>query len=121
MDDSILISIKKLLGIEKDDKSFDTDIIIHINSAIMNLSQIGVGSSSGFAISDENDTWSDFTLDANNTEAVKSYVYIKVKLMFDPPSSSAVIDALERQAKELEWRINTSVDPGKTYSEANIV
>lgn len=113
MEDSILISIKKLIGISEEDTSFDTDLIIQINSALFHLSQIGVGPPSGFIIYDSSSTWSDFTLDATNIESVKTYVYIKVKILFDPPSSSALIDAYERQAKEIEWRINASVDHSK--------
>lgn len=110
--DSILNSIKKLLGIGEEYKHFDSDIIMHINSVLMILNQIGVGPSDGFSISDETSTWDDFTNDMLSVEAVKTYVYLKVKLIFDPPSSSSVIESINRQISELEWRLSVSVDPG---------
>lgn len=110
--DSILNSIKKLLGIGEEYKHFDSDIIMHINSVLMILNQIGVGPSDGFSISDETSTWDDFTNGMLSVEAVKTYVYLKVKLVFDPPSSSSVIESINRQISELEWRLSVSVDPG---------
>lgn len=104
--DSILTSIKKLLGITEDYEHFDTDIIMHINSVFMILTQIGVGPSSGFFIEDETTTWFDFIGD-NNVEAVKSYIYLRVKLLFDPPQSGIVTEMMNNQIKELEWRLNT--------------
>jgi len=104
--DSILTSIKKLLGPEESDTHFDTDIIMYINSALMILNQIGVGPEAGFSITDKSATWDSY-LGANaNLEAVKSYIYLKVKLIFDPPSSSALIEAIERQISECEWRLS---------------
>ena len=110
--DSILTSIKKLLGIAEDYTNFDTDIIIHINSVFSILTQLGVGPSEGFSISDENDVWSDFINDSTKIELVKTYIYLKVRLIFDPPQSSSVIDAMNRTISELEWRLNVAVDPG---------
>lgn len=109
MEESILTSIKKLLGSTKEYTIFDPDIIIHINSVFMTLTQLGVGPPEGFYIEDETSVWSDFT-DVKNFEAVKTYIYIKVKLVFDPPLSSAMIESLERQAKELEWRLNVNAE-----------
>lgn len=106
--DSILTSIKKLLGIQEDYEHFDVDIIMHINTAFMVLTQLGVGPAEGFTIDDKYDVWSDFTTE--NLEAVKTYVYLKVRLVFDPPNSSAVMEAINRQISEYEWRLNVAVD-----------
>lgn len=112
--DSILQTIKKMLGPDVSCNIFDTDIIVHINSAFSTLNQLGVGPSDGFVIADGTATWSDFIPDKKNIEFVKSYVYLKVRLIFDPPSSSAVLTAIEKQISELEWRINVAVDPVST-------
>ena len=109
--DSILTSIKKLLGITEEYENFDQDIIMHINSAFMILNQLGVGPKSGFSINDKSSTWDEFIAEGSNLEAVKTYVHLKVKLMFDPPLSSTVIEAIKSQINELEWRLNVSVDP----------
>lgn len=104
--DSILKSIKQLLGIADDDNSFDTEITIHINSVLSVLTQLGVGPSTGYRVTGEFETWSDFLSDDNLLEMVKSYTYLKVKLMFDlATTSSAVIEATNRSVSELEWRI----------------
>jgi hypothetical protein len=109
--ESILTSVKKLLGIDKDYTHFDNDLIMHINSVFMVLTQLGVGPSEGFAISDANTMWSDFIgEDDKNFQAIKTYVYMKVRLMFDPPLSSAVLDSMSRTICELEWRLNVQVD-----------
>lgn len=110
MGDSILLTIKKLLGIGDDYEYFDEDIIIHINSVLMILNQLGIGPVTGFSISDESATWSDFVDNLSMLEAVRSYVYIKVRLLFDPPTSSFTITALENQIKELEWRLNVMAE-----------
>lgn len=112
MDESILTSIKKLLGISEDYTQFDADVIMHINTVFLNLTQLGVGPEKGFFIESDKDVWSDF-IDAEDNpplQAVKTYVYLKVKLLFDPPLSSSVIDAMNRQIAELEWRLNVAVD-----------
>ena len=109
--DSILTSIKKLLGITEEYENFDQDIIMHINSAFMILNQLGVGPKSGFSINDKSSTWDEFIPESSNLEAVKTYVHLKVKLMFDPPLNSTVIEAIKSQINELEWRLNVSVDP----------
>lgn len=103
--ESILTSIKKLLGIEEDYTHFDTDIIMYINSEFMSLSQIGIGPETGFTISDKTTEWSDYLGEGTNFEAVKSYIYLNVRMIFDPPSSSFVIAAMERKIKEIEWRL----------------
>ena len=110
MDDSILISIKKLLGIGEDDEQFDPDILMHINSVFMILTQIGVGPESGFSIQDDSSKWADFVSDINKIEAVKSYIYLKVRLLFDPPTSSSTMEAINSLISELEWRLNVIVD-----------
>lgn len=108
--DSILTSIKKLLGIAEEYEHFDSDLIMHINSVFMVLNQLGVGPAEGFSITDKTETWEDFTQNNLMIQSVKSYVYLKVRLLFDPPSSSAVMESINRQISELEWRLNLSVD-----------
>lgn len=108
--ESILTSIKKLLGITKDYDHFDPDIIMHINSVFMILTQMGVGPSEGFTIEDETATWFDFVADMTKIEAVKSYIYLKVKLMFDPPTSGIVTEAMNRMISELEFRLNVNAE-----------
>ena len=110
MDESILTSIKKLLGIAEEYEHFDQDIIMHINSVFTILSQLGVGPSEGFTISDKSSKWSDLIGDNKNLEAVKSYVYLKVKLLFDPPLNSQVMESTNHLISELEWRLNTMVE-----------
>ena len=107
--DSILTSIKKLLGIQEEYEHFDVDIMMHINSAFMVLNQLGVGPEEGFTIDDKYDVWSDFTTE--NLEAVKTYVYLKVRVVFDPPNSSAVMESYNRQISEYEWRLNVAAGP----------
>lgn len=107
--ESILTSIKKLLGPDEVYDHFDPDIIIHINSVLMILTQLGVGPDEGFYICDKNAVWTDFVPE-KNVEAIKTYVYLKVRLIFDPPQSSALIAAIEKQITELEWRINVMVE-----------
>lgn len=109
--DSILTSVKKMLGIPEDYEQFDMDIIMHINSVLMILTQLGVGPEEGFTISNKSDKWSDFIGEGKLLELVKSYVYLKVRLIFDPPQSSSIIEAMNRQISEFEWRINIAVDP----------
>ena len=113
--DSILTSIKKMLGIAEEYEQFDADIIMHINSVFMILTQLGVGPSEGFSIEDNSAIWSDFIQDSTNIESVKSYVYLRVKLLFDSTSlSSPVIEAMNRQISELEWRLNIEAESTNT-------
>lgn len=114
--ESILTSIKKLLGIEEDYTHFDEVIIIHINSVFMILTQLGVGPSNGFSIEDDSAVWSDFVTPGTNVEAVKSYMHHRVRLMFDPPNSS-VTESMNRIISELEWRLNVQVDNKPTTEE----
>lgn len=120
--ESILTSIKKLLGITEEYEHFDLDIIIHINSVFMILNQLGIGPVNGFSISDKNATWDEFLpTDNKNFEAVKSYMSLKVKLLFDPPMSSAVIEAMKQMISELEWRLNVEAEAaGKEESQNGI-
>ena len=108
--DSILDTIKKLLGPGQEQTHFDQDIIIHINTAIIHLTDIGVGPKAGFSIKSSEEVWSDFIVDIKQFEAVKTYIYLKVKLIFDPPLSSSVIELFEKQIREIEWRLNSRVD-----------
>ena len=110
MDESILVSIKKLLGISEDYDYFDQDIIMHINAAFMVLTQLGIGPSEGFLITDDTDTWNDFIDDSTNLGSIQSYVYMKVKLMFDPPQNSFTVDSMQKLVNELEWRLNIAAD-----------
>lgn len=112
MEESILTTIKKLLGLDESYEAFDTDIIVAINTAIMALTQIGIGPSGGFRIEDDGATWRDFLgSDVIDLEAAKSYIFIKARLMFDPPSSSVVVEAYNKSAAECEWRLNVQRDP----------
>ena len=108
--DSILTSVKKMLGITSEYTHFDADIIIHINSVFMILNQLGVGPREGFSISSDVETWDEFTNDNLTIESVKSYMYLKVGLLFDPPTSSNVLEARNRLVSELEWRLNAIAD-----------
>ena len=114
--DSILTSIKELLGLEKDCDDFNTDIIIHINSALMVLTQLGIGPSTGFFITDKYAVWKDFISDLSRIEGIKTYIYLKVKLVFDPPQSAAGIESFNQMIKELEWRLNIAAET-KTEEE----
>ena len=116
--DSILNSIKKLLGIAEEDNSFDVDIMMHINSVFVTLSQLGIGPRNGFAITDEFTTWDEYFGEGKKNEMVKTYVYRKVQLVFDTPSNSAVLGAMERSINELEWRLNVEAEtPSMTTEE----
>ena len=108
--ESILTSIKKLLGITEEYEHFDADIIMHINSVFTILTQLGVGPSTGFRIEDKSTTWNEFISDDPNLDSVKSYMHLKVKLLFDPPLSSVVTDSMNRMINEFEWRLNLSVE-----------
>lgn len=107
--DSILNSIKKMLGIEAEYRHFDEDIIMHINTTLMTISQLGVGSEVQLVTSDL-ETWSDLFGDVSQIPAIKTYVYLKVRMLFDPPTSAFVLEAMKNQAAELEWRLNAQVD-----------
>jgi hypothetical protein len=114
MDDSILNSIKKLLGIAEDYEYFDSDILVHINSVFIGLAQLGVGPKNPFHIYDKTAVWDDF-MQGDPLDQVKSYVYFKVRLMFDPPSGTAM-DAMKSAISELEWRLTNNENILNAYS-----
>lgn len=104
--DSILDSTKKVLGLDSEYTAFDQDVIMHINSVFSTLHQLGIGPDNGFMIEDKTPTWTQYLGADMNLNSVKSYVYLKVRLLFDPPATSFAIAAMEKQIEELEWRIN---------------
>lgn len=110
MDDSILETIKKLLGIDKDYTVFDMDVIVAINSSFMILNQLGVGPEKAFSIKDASATWKDFFGNEEIFELAKSYIYLRSKLLFDPPTSGVLHEAVERQISEFEWRMHIQAD-----------
>jgi len=116
MNDSILTSTKKMVGIEADYTAFDLDIINHINTVFTVLTQLGVGPSLGFMIEDDTSTWSEFIGTDPRLNSVKTYVYLRVRLLFDPPTTSYLINAMQEQINMLEWRLNVTVDSGPTTS-----
>lgn len=115
--ESILTSTKKLLGIAEEYTHFDADIVMHVNSVLAILTQLGVGPPGGFAIEDASATWEDFMGNDPRLSLVKSYVHQKVRLLFDPPLSSAVTEVLNRMTAELEWRITAAAGPEKDAEE----
>lgn len=106
--DSVLQSTKKVLGIAEDYDVFDVDILMHINSVFSTLTQLGIGPDSGFSIEGPDETWSSFLDDDLRLNSVKTYVYLRVRLLFDPPGTSYLINSLSKQAEELEWRLNVT-------------
>lgn len=115
--DSILTSIKKLLGITEEYKQFDVDIIMHINMSIAILTQMGIGPDDGFVIQDESANWDDFIPDEPRFEIVKTYIYQRVKMIFDPPLATSAIESMNRMIAELEFRIRVLVDELKREEE----
>lgn len=111
--ESILVSIKKLLGLPEEYEQFDTDVMVGINTAFMTLNQLGVGPSKGFSISDKTTTWSDYLPEGSDLEGVKSYIHLSVKLLFDPPQSSTLMESINRQINMLEFRLNVNADKGE--------
>lgn len=117
METSILTSTKKILGIAADYEAFDTDIITHINSVFSIVNQLGVGPTEGFAIEDEEAEWGDIGLDEKETNLLRTYMFLKVRMLFDPPATSFLIDAMKQQIAEYEWRLNhfreEAIPPGR--------
>lgn len=110
MEESILTTIKKLLGIPSSDTAFDTDIITHINSIFMILQQLGIGNQVAvFSIQDSTAKWSDYLTDQNQYSAVKSYIYLNVRMLFDPPGTSFLQESISRAIAELGWRLMVQV------------
>ena len=110
MTDRILESVKKVLGIAPEYLTFDQDIVMHINSAFSVLHQLGVGPDEPFMIEDETATWTEFLGTERGVNSVKSYVYLRVRLLFDPPATSFALGAMEKQIEELGWRISTYME-----------
>lgn len=106
MEQSILNSTKKILGLNSDYTAFDHDIITHLNTAFSILTQLGVGPVEGFMIEDSISEWDDFLAEDPRFNAIKSYVFLKVRMVFDPPATSYLLDSMQRQIQELEWRLN---------------
>lgn len=104
--ESILTSIKKMLGIPEEYDAFDVDIIMHINTVFMALRQMGIGPAEGFYIEDKSTTWDEYIEDPIECNAVKTYMYAKVRLIFDPPQNSAHIECLKQTVSEFEWRLH---------------
>lgn len=125
MEQSILTSTKKILGIAEEYTAFDLDIITHINTAFSTLTQLGVGPAEGFMIDDASELWTEFIVDDLQYNSVKSYVFLRVRALFDPPTTSYLISAVDKQIEELEWRLNThreetgwvDPDPSPVYVE----
>lgn len=107
MEASILTSTKKVIGIAEDDTAFDLDIIIHINSVFSTLQQIGIGPNEGFMIEDSSAEWDDYLVGDNGLNMVRTYMFLKVRMFFDPPHTSFLLTAMEKQVDQLETRINT--------------
>lgn len=117
MTQSILLTTKKMLGIAEEYHAFDLDIIIHINSVFLNLNQLGVGPIAPFRITGTEEVWSDF-VDVSKVPGVQTYVYLKTRLLFDPPTNSFLVDNMQKQIAELEWRMNVQVEtPPKVEEE----
>lgn len=110
MDDSILNSIKDLLGIQTDEHGFDGELIFHINRVFLNLNQIGVGPDEIFVVTDDKDSWDDFVDDEGLIGSVAEYVKLKVQILFDPPTSNVLMEALNEALRETEWRLREQVD-----------
>lgn len=118
---SILTSIKKLLGLDESYTVFDVDIMMHINSALATLNQLGIGPEFGFTIEDAGPTWDEFLGIDQRLNPVKTYVYLRVRLLFDPPATSFAIDAVKEQITELEWRLNVTRESGVSVPVGLIV
>ena len=114
--ESILTSIKKLLGIQAEYTAFDQDLIIHINTAFAVLNQLNIGPPHGFAIEDDATTWDEYITSCNLT-MVRSYIYMKVRLMFDPPTSGILVESMKGMISELEWRLFLEGDKGGENNE----
>ena len=115
--DSILTSIKKLMGLTEEYDAFDQDILILINSVLFELEQIGVKAKDGFSLTDKTVVWSDYSDDDRLLNVLKPYIYMKTKLTFDPPTSSGALDSMNRIIDRFEWRINLYADTGGSVND----
>lgn len=120
MEESILLTVKKMLGLGPDFDCYDLDIIIYINSTLATLQNIDVGPKQGFHITGDLETWSDFLTDEVLLEHAKTYIYLKTRVLFDPPSSSFVLDAINKSIEELEWRLNIRADDWAHTKEGDV-
>lgn len=116
MQDSILMTIRKLVCGNPYADHFDTDLLVHINACFSILNQLGVGPENGFVVTDETQSWSSYIADNYILNMVKTYVTLKVKKIFDPPLTSSVLEAMDKEISQLEWRLNVAVDPSKPTS-----
>lgn len=116
MQDSILMTIRKLVCGDPYADHFDTDLLIHINACFSILNQLGVGPENGFVVTDDTQSWSSYIADNYILNMVKTYVTLKVKKIFDPPLTSSVLEAMDKEISQLEWRLNVAVDPVKSTS-----
>lgn len=115
MDDSVLNGTKKALGLDPSYDVFDPDIVMHINSTFATLNQIGVGPEIPFSITDDSQRWADFIMaDGLVLQMVKSYMYLKVRILFDPPASSSILESFKKSAEEYEWRLNFHAEGVRT-------
>ena len=116
MQDSILMTIRKLVCGNPYADHFDTDLLVHINACFSILNQLGVGPENGFVVTDETQSWSSYIADNYILNMVKTYVTLKIKKIFDPPLTSSVLEAMDKEISQLEWRLNVAVDPVKPTS-----
>jgi hypothetical protein len=125
MEESILKSTKKILGLADNYTPFDLDVITHINAAFSILDQLGVGPPGGFVIDDETELWSDYTAPPNQLHLIKTYVFLKVRMLFDPPTTSFLIEATNNQLREYEWRLNSfrewELDPNDPMDQPEFI
>ena len=112
-EESILVYVKKLLGLQSDYNHFDPDIIYGINAAFAVLTQLGVGPEEGFSIFDDSATWNEFVFDNSRLSLIKPYVYLKTKMLFDPPTSGTLSEAIDKTISEYEFRLNVVSDGGE--------
>ena len=117
MEDSILYYVKDAAGVNIGDDAFDGELILHINTAFMTLRQLGVGPETPFTIEDDGATWDEFSVDASILPMVKSYIALKVRILFDPPASSVFMNALQDSIREYEWRLNIEADKYKVEED----
>lgn len=113
MEESILLSIKQSLGLDKEYTPFDPDVIMHINSVFMVLNQLGVGPEDGFVIEDDTSMWNEYLTNPKELQGVRTYIYLKVKLIFDPPLNSSVLESMKQSINEFEWRLNAKAESNK--------
>jgi hypothetical protein len=111
MQDSILMTIRKLVCGDPYADHFDTDLLVHINACFSILNQLGVGPENGFVVTDETQSWSSYIADNHILNMVKTYITLKVRVIFDPPLTSSVLEAMNKEISQLEWRLNVAVDP----------